>query len=89
MNKSIEMGRAILSQSVAIAVSDHTEDVCETVAEWLVSCEIGAYVPDDGDAFWATEFKAGDDCAMMFVSDVPAWSYPAPSWATHVLFYGK
>lgn len=51
------------------------------IDEWLNAVATGAFIPYDGDGYWAT--IDGMDKA----SDV--WGSNKPDWATHVMWFNR
>ncbi len=50
-----------------------------TVKEWDESVKFGAFIPDDGDGYWATEKEH---------AYISVWD-EKPDWATHVVWFNK
>ena len=51
-----------------------------SVKEFASYVKVGAFIPDDGDGYWATETEMSDLCV---------WSTRKPEWATHVMWYNR
>mgnify|MGYP001250097380 CR=1 FL=1 len=47
--------------------------------DWDDYVKMGAFIPDDGDGYWATEKE---------YAYISAWD-PKPDWATHVVWFNK
>ncbi len=50
-----------------------------TLEDWDKSVVAGAFIPDDGDGYWATEKQ---------YAHISVWD-TKPDWATHVVWFNK